>query len=399
MRAPSIGIGIGVGLASRGGSSFVPPSISGNVLWLRADMGVTLPTADTTADTTGWTGVKATLAGNTITDSLDVGDEAHYASRDIPGSVVGRRGTLKVELKAGTRTWARVQWGNASPGDNFAYINLATGAVGTTGAATVSASIVDKGGGWYELTLVGPVVATTFAFIVIAEADNDVLYTGNGTGTILMRNFWAQQHSVSQWDDQSGTGDANKNVAQATAGNQPLFNASDANLGGRPSLTFSKARKDRLVSGTWTVANPSPATWFLVGSLTSRDSGGYSLAVDGIVGTNRQGLGTSNGNGLIAFSGTILTDGAFTTGKFVQCGVMGASGKIYVNAKTAAASATTGTQTLTGLSVGTDAGNTTGNVWDGQIAEVIGYNRALSQGEVETVLTYLGTRYAIAIGA
>jgi hypothetical protein len=52
---------------------------------------------------------------------------------------------------------------------------------------------------------------------------------------------------------------------------------------------------------------------------------------------------------------------------------------------------------LTALKVGVAQTEAFG--WSGQIAEVIGCNRALTQAEVETVLTHLGTRYAIAIGA
>jgi hypothetical protein len=250
MRAPSIGIGIGVGLASRGGSSFVPPSISGNVLWLRADMGVTL----------------------------------------------------------------------------------------------------------------------------------------NAT-------------RVSGWADQSGTGDANKNVAQATEGKQPLFNASDANFNGHPSFTYSNVRLDCLQSGTWATPMPNPATWFIV---ARQSTFALCFFTDGIVGTNRQSMyqHTPAGAETQITSGTALTAAGKLSdaGTFVLGGVFGASGKIYRNAKTAIASGTTGTQTLTGLTIGAlyDAAQFAIN---GQIAEVIGYNRALTQAEVETVLTYLGTRYAIAIGA
>jgi hypothetical protein len=249
MRAPAIGIGIGVGLASRGGSSFVPPSISGNVLWLRADMGVTL----------------------------------------------------------------------------------------------------------------------------------------NAT-------------RVSGWADQSGTGDANKNVAQATAGNQPLFNASDASFNGHPSLTFASARSDMLNSGAWAAPMPNPATWFVVAQLVAAQ---IAVMIDGQGASNRHLLynNTAAGAERVVLSGAALTAAGTLNGigAFVMAGVMGTSGKLYMNARTAAASGTTGTQTLTALRIG--AAYTSAGFWDGEIAEVIGYNRALTQAEVETVLAYLGARYAIAIGA
>jgi hypothetical protein len=205
---------------------------------------------------------------------------------------------------------------------------------------------------------------------------------------------------VSGWADQSGTGDANKNVAQGTADNQPLFNASDANLGGRPSLTFAKARSDYLASGVWGTAMPNPATWFIAGRVASRNTNGTAL-LDGVAGTNRH-LTQLDATKAILYSGSVLNSALVSVPSLVvYCSIFGASGKSYINAKTAAASGDTGSQTLTQLRVGAATGGTpaAGYYFDGEIAEVIGYNRALTQGEVETVLAYLGARYAIAIGA
>ncbi len=206
---------------------------------------------------------------------------------------------------------------------------------------------------------------------------------------------------VSAWNDLVGD-DANKHALQANPARQPLWNASDANLGGKPSMTFATARADRLVSGTWSTPCPNPATWFAFGYLTSRPGGGFSFVTDGIGASSRQALGTSNtSNNMLAFSGSSLAGGTLASGAFALCGVTSSSGKLYLNARTAVASGTTGTQTLLGVCHGTDASDTGPGTYafNGALAEVIGYNRALSQAEIESVLIVRGSRYAIPIAA
>lgn len=206
---------------------------------------------------------------------------------------------------------------------------------------------------------------------------------------------------VSAWADQSGTGDANKNVTQGVAGNQPLWNASDANLGGRPSLTFARARKDQLDSGVLAVAIPTGCTWFLVTYNASYDTNNNSW-----ISPLASGIGgqicyiNSGGPGAVgAYAGAVLAGGSMGAAPraIVSAHVFSTTvGKVFGNARTALASGSTGAQTQPSFQVGEI---NAGSEPQGSVAEVIAYNRVLSQGEVETVLTALGNRYAIAIGA
>lgn len=206
---------------------------------------------------------------------------------------------------------------------------------------------------------------------------------------------------VSAWNDLLG-GDANKHALQASPARQPLWNAVDATLNGKSSITFATARADRLVSGTWATPCPNPSTWFAFGYLTSRPPAGFSFVLDGIGAANRQALGTNNaGNNMLAYAGTVLAGGTLASGAFAMCGVMSATGKLYLNARTAVASGTTSTQTLLGMCHGTDAVDTGPGTYafNGALAEVFGYNRVLSQAEVEIALVARGLRYAIPIAA
>lgn len=65
--------------------------------------------------------------------------------------------------------------------------------------------------------------------------------------------------TVSQWDDKSGN---NKNAGQGTAANQPTYKATDAVLGGKPSVGAPTP------SGTIGLLTPSltARSWFIVGA-------------------------------------------------------------------------------------------------------------------------------------
>lgn len=201
---------------------------------------------------------------------------------------------------------------------------------------------------------------------------------------------------VSAWLDQSGTGDANKNLAQSASGNRPLFNAVSSFLNGRPSLTLDNARADNLFSGTWAVPMPSPCTWVLVGRVSGRDVSGYSVALTGD--SVQHAVDTAPGNRLLYASGTVREAGSVPNGtNVVIVAILGTSGKLYVNARTAVDTGNTGTNGLTSLRIG--ATSAPSNGWTGELAQVHGYNRALSQAEVERVLAEYGAEYAIAIAA
>lgn len=67
---------------------------------------------------------------------------------------------------------------------------------------------------------------------------------------------------VSAWADQSGVGDTNRNLTQATAGVQPVYTASDAQFNNRGVLDFNGSKY--IKSGTWSAALAHPCTYYFV---------------------------------------------------------------------------------------------------------------------------------------
>lgn len=201
---------------------------------------------------------------------------------------------------------------------------------------------------------------------------------------------------VSAVADSSGTGDSNKNAAQATAGFQPLYSASDTDFAGQPSIEFDEARGDYLQTGTWSTAMPGTCTWFVVARHTGIDSGTISFILDGL-GAARQPLYVQNPNLVAGGGSAISTTGWPYPHSEAIVLVTGASGQLYVSDTTAAASGNTGTSTQAGLTIGAGQGIPAGFFFEGKIAEIVGYNRALAAAEVAQLLGYARSRYGLVI--
>lgn len=138
-----------------------------NASWIKTDTTVTAnsitsPDGATTADllTSGTAGTAVTVQGVVATA------DANYA--------------LSVFLKRGNNDWIRLQFANGANGVR-AWVNLATGAVGTTTAfgtgASVSTTIKEYPNGWYRFSIVGSVgsgatAISCFLSAVTADASN-----------------------------------------------------------------------------------------------------------------------------------------------------------------------------------------------------------------------------------
>jgi hypothetical protein len=241
-------------------------------------------------------------------------------SQGITGVTAGQTVTLSVHLKRGTvGDWARVGVFSAIlPSNQFrAWVNLATGTVGTanaTGTATLtSSSITALSDGWYRVAITGFITGVSDYAVVIANADGD----NNANRTIgHNRYMWGAQAStgaaiqpyqqtvatawislngaVVTWYDQSGNGN---NVTQTTASSQPLLVDGGVlqTQGGKPALRFngttssllntttslpvgSSARTMNVVykpettvgtnaiCGQGTIITPATGSWFLLQS-------------------------------------------------------------------------------------------------------------------------------------
>lgn len=198
---------------------------------------------------------------------------------------------------------------------------------------------------------------------------------------------------VSAWADQSGTGDANKNATQSTAGLQPLFVASNADFNNQPSVRFTAASGDYMITGTWAAALAQPATWYLVykGGTTA----GHRAVIDGIAAGNRHTVQNLTGTGVPFLFAGASVDAATNKASartYLAAVVNGASSAIYVdNFTTAEGSGNAGAHSLTGLTIGSNY--LFGNGLDGDVAELLAYSVAHDATARAEVLAYLQGRY------
>lgn len=201
---------------------------------------------------------------------------------------------------------------------------------------------------------------------------------------------------VSQWNDQSGTGDSNKNVVQATGSKQPTLTASDAAYNNQATLSFASASLQVLRSGTWSVALTQPTTVIVVGNWTVNSGGRF---IDGLTQHTLEILDNGASSGISIDASVQLSAGAssYDGSKAVICGVFnGASSKIFKNnSQTPLVTGNAGATGATGTEVGAEANGS--NYLNGKIAEVIIYNKVLALSDQLTVFQYLGTRYNISV--
>jgi hypothetical protein len=204
--------------------------------------------------------------------------------------------------------------------------------------------------------------------------------------------------NVSAWADQSGTGDANKNLSQSTASQQPAYNTSDAAYNGQPTVSFAGASSQVLVAGTWATAPTTVGSFFFVGNA---DGSAFSevfnsFTAAGGIGETYQ-TGTANhiqyyqGSGLDVVVSTLASKHLYGVDR------NGGSSAFYQDAVTAVGTGAAGSSALTTLLLGanTSAG---GTPLTGKIAEFISVNRLATVAERTKVLNYLGGRYNISIG-
>jgi hypothetical protein len=211
---------------------------------------------------------------------------------------------------------------------------------------------------------------------------------------------------VSAWADQSGTGDANKNVTQGTAANQPTFNASDGAYNSKPTLSFDDTN-DVLISGLWSSSLAQPSTIYLVGNTNGGDAeymfaraANAHLGVE-IWGRDNTGSGGTLGSLAAGCSGgqIVSTSGSapvLSSPSVIAVVVNGVSSNGYVNSfNTTFCSGNLGTDPLQSLRFGSRSDDLA--FLGGKIAECVIYSGAHDVSTRTTVMSYLGSRYGISI--
>lgn len=195
--------------------------------------------------------------------------------------------------------------------------------------------------------------------------------------------------------DQSGRGDANRNLTQLTAGAQPIYVAANAAYNNQDTFTLDGARW--MQSGAWSVAPALPYRYYWVGEVTSSAA---SYMVEGRVGTNRSVLyGASGSANCYAGAANVLLGPSVAT-KHISClDWNGAATKYARSAKTlTTASASPGTQTITGITLGAYVDGTV--VMTGVFARcIIVDSTSITTAQHGEIMDYLGARYGITVAA
>ena len=221
---------------------------------------------------------------------------------------------------------------------------------------------------------------------------------------VLGLRFWVRADlgvtiatGVSQWNDQSGWGDSNQKLVQATGANQPAFSASVAALGNKPSLNFNGTSHFMTSASTWATPQPQPFTAFAVAQLAA--GGGFGFVMDSYPGSHQTSI-QQNGGVWQIYAGNAVVNDAAGANPLNPCAI-GAffttpSDYMWVNKHpTAAVAHDAGTNNLTGMTVGGYEGG--GDYWKGYIAEIIVYTGSLTLQDFNSVMNYLGGRYSINI--
>lgn len=209
--------------------------------------------------------------------------------------------------------------------------------------------------------------------------------------------------AVSKWVDQSGTGDSNKDGVQAVAGQKPTFNAADASFNSQPSLSFSAVSNSILQgAGAWASALTIPSTQFIV---CLENAGASNAMAWGDQTTCGIGQGSVSNVWTLWDTGSIMASDSTSApvtsptvigGRFVGS----SSSQILVSQKTPQAVNGSSTVSLSTTYIGgAISGSSIFGNWSGKICEIIAYSGLLSVADIDRVMTYLGTRYGITIGA
>jgi hypothetical protein len=153
-------------------------------------------------DNAGWTKTGATITANTTTspdgyvnaDKLveDTSTGGHLIQKILTVSAATVY-TISVFVKYAGREWIRFTDAQSS---NRIHFNTLTGVFGTSAGTVIDYNSTTLGDGWYKLSLTTTSVGTAYApRITLAEADNDVTYTGDGTSGVYIYGASLEQGS------------------------------------------------------------------------------------------------------------------------------------------------------------------------------------------------------------
>jgi hypothetical protein len=130
-----------------------------------------------------------TATADTLTENTSGGN--HYISNAASAIALSNGNwTMSIYVKKIVRDWFVLSLFDGTTGRN-AWFNINTGVVGTVQSGA-TASISDAGNGWYRCSITMPMSASNINYTAYygADADNSVVYTGNGVASYYV---WGAQ--------------------------------------------------------------------------------------------------------------------------------------------------------------------------------------------------------------
>ncbi|MEG3997249.1 DUF4347 domain-containing protein, partial [Microcoleus sp. SVA1B1] len=280
-------------------------------------------------------------------------------------------------------------------------------------ASTTLTGNAKLGGNWNLEFIIGKIQAALAFSPEVTAAYSGIL--GNGPGGIGSTNgtselqWWLRGDkgvtattTVSSWADQSGVG---LNATQAIAGSQPTFTINAIN--GQPVVSFNGTAKN-LQTPTLPATFATTSTSLFIVANTQAANQSAVIGNSGYPGaTNRYivHLPWSDSNvywdmGNIAAGGRLSPAWGGTTNTPYEWhfrSEQGVGQRIERNGTSIASDATASTFNLAGQSLYVNHPGSA-NFYNGSVAEVISYNRALNDAESTIVNNYLSAKYGLTNG-
>jgi len=232
-------------------------------------------------------------------------------------------------------------------------------------------------------------------FPVLADSTNNKVWLKADNGT--SQNVAAT--SVSTWLDQSGN---NNSAQQATAANQPTYQTNAFPTGTKPVVRFDGTNDTLSFNNNSLLTSSQFSILAVVKANTPDATADRQLFSNWNSGSN-QGASVYLGKTgtaspfTITFSDDFLTGGTFTSNTFHTLGAINSSSNAitYVDGTQAGAKGTSLSArnvTVSQYFLG-DRGNQGAQFWNGDLAEILVFNSALSTSDRQSVEQYLKTKY------
>lgn len=368
---------------SGNGYDFAQATDANKPYWARAD---SLENRLLYSETiSSWTPSDATYGSGKIQETATTA--THYVASAAFDVVKGAVYNVTIRVGAAERTWAALRVYDGT-NTRYAWLNLSTGAAGTTGADLSGSSAVNAGGGYWDWTVTWTAAASGSngnLLVLPATADNVNSYLGTlGSGILFSRAHFRRASTSSTY------------LATTTF---PQY----AGLSGRSVVYFpgmaryvgrahTAALDVTTGSGSYFIvyasdggADSSNVKYFMYNEVFNTSGMNMAFTVNGYswIRTNQAGANTT------VAGNTAIAAGVPALATFVKTGT---SGQWFRSGTTdnAAGTSSNSVSATADLRIGHES-----QALQGYLPEIIVFDRALSYSENMQLTNYLKSRWGI----